>query len=198
MRQILNFRTQNPRRNLPAELGKKRGEANFAGAFERVYLEHHSRSGVGGRYFAMSGFGIADFVWISWRSSSNPEEATALSLETIKKRLNRQHLTAFEIKLASWRKAVSQAYRYGYFADRAVVVLPPEAAKVAKAHLCLFRKLRVGLWSFDSNTGKIRKFFTPRPQPRNPYAKEKAIELLARRLNFRELFKKGHPLKQGK
>ena len=94
------------------------------------------------------------------------------------------------MKLSDWRKGLAQAYRYSYFADLAVVVLPPDLATVAKADLDLFRESNVGLWSFDPATGAIRKIFTPRGSgPRSPKANQKAIEMLGRRLKFSQLLK---------
>lgn len=89
------------------------------------------------------------------------------------KLLIRRKLTAFEMKLADWRKGLAQACRYSYFADLAVVVLPPDLA-AAKADLDLFRNSSVGLWSFDPATRTISKLFTPRrSRPRSSRAKAK-------------------------
>lgn len=182
---IFDFRHRHPRRNLPAGVGRKRGESNFVSAFTKAYITSISPHGIGGSEFALSGFGIADFVWLAWQQSEASEDGTALSVENIKAQLARQKLTAFEMKLTDWRKGLAQAYRYTYFADVALVVLQPDVAKNAKAELKLFRALRVGLWSFDKATGKIRKLFTPRhAKPRNVRAREKALESLGRFLKF--------------
>lgn len=182
---LFDFRLRHPRRNLPARVSRKRGESNFVSAFAKAYIVSVAPNGFGGNEFALSGFGIADFVWLAWQHSSAGEDATALSIEKIKTQLAREKLTAFEMKLTDWRKGLSQAYRYGYFADLAVVVVPPNTVKVAKAELKQFRKLGVGLWSFDKVTGKIRRIFTPRgSKPRNARAKEKALESLGRFLKF--------------
>ena len=86
---------------------------------------------------------------------------------------------------------VAQAYRYSYFADLAIVVLPPETAELAKPELNLFRELRVGLWSFDKTNGTIAKLFTPRnSKPRNSNARAKALESLGRSLQFSKFGKK--------
>lgn len=138
----------------------------------------------------MSGFGIADFVWLAWQKSAANEDGSALSVENIKAQLTFQKLTAFEMKLADWRKGLAQAYRYGYFADVALVVLPPEVARNAKVEVKLFRKLGVGLWSFDKATGNICRIFTPRrAKPRNVRAREKALESLGRFLKFSKFCK---------
>jgi len=94
------------------------------------------------------------------------------------------------MKLSDWRKGLSQAYRYSYFADIAVVVLPPDVAAIAKTNLDLFRQSKVGLWSFNPATGAIRKLFTPRNSgPRNARAKGKALAALGRRLQLSQLCK---------
>jgi hypothetical protein len=187
---LFNSRCRHPRRNLPVEVNRKRGESNFVSAFTKAYIASIARHGIGTNEFALSGFGIADFIWLAWRHSANSEDGTALSVKKTKSQRPWQKLTAFEMKLTDWRKGFGQAYRYSYFADLAVVVLPPDTAKTAEAELKLFRKLDLGLWSFDKTSGKIRKIFTPRhSKPRNAKAKEKALESLERSLKFRKLVK---------
>ena len=188
--QLLKFKQRHPRRNLPAALARKRGESNFVSTFSKAYIASVAPGGIGGKEFALSGFGIADFVWIAWQNALNPEEGSALSVEKLKSLLNRHKLTAFEMKLSDWRKGLAQAYRYSYFADQAVVVLPPDLATTAKADLDLFRESNVGLWSFDPATEAIRKLFTPRcSSPRSPKAKDKALESLGRSLKLCQLRK---------
>ena len=188
--QLLKFRQRHPRRNLPAALARKRGESNFVSTFSKSYIASIASGGFGGKEFALSGFGIADFVWIAWRNAVNPDEGHALSIEKLKSLLNRHKLTAFEMKLYDWRKGLAQAYRYSYFADLAVLVVPPDVAATAKADLRLFRESNVGLWSFNPATGAIRKLFTPRGSgPRSAKANAKALESLGRSLKFSQLLK---------
>ena len=188
--QLLKFKQRHPRRNLPAALARKRGESNFVSTFSKAYIASIASGGIGGKEFALSGFGIADFVWIAWQSAVNPDEGSALSIEKLKSLLNRHKLTAFEMKLSDWRKGLAQAYRYSYFADLAVVVLPPALAATAKAALDRFRASSIGLWSFDPATGAIRKLFTPRSSgPRNSKAKERALDCIGRVLKFSKLRK---------
>jgi hypothetical protein len=152
-------------------------------AFSKAYIATVAPHGIGGSEFAISNFGIADFVWLHWQHDD--QDGTALSIEKIKSELAKGKLTAFEMKLTDWRKGLAQAYRYGYFSDRAIVVLPPEAAKLARAELALFRKLNVGVWSFHLATGRIRRHFTPLAcEPRNAKAREKALDLLRAALKF--------------
>ena len=188
--QLLKFKQRHPRRNLPAALARKRGESNFVSTFSKAYIASIASGGIGGKEFALSGFGIADFVWIAWQSAVNPDEGSALSIEKLKSLLNRHKLTAFEMKLSDWRKGLAQAYRYSYFADLAVVVLPPDLAATAKAALDRFRASSIGLWSFDPASGAIRKLFTPRSSgPRNSKAKERALDCIGRVLKFSKLRK---------
>jgi hypothetical protein len=84
-----------------------------------------------------------------------------LSLEALRQKLQRQQFTAFELKLRDWRKGIVQAYRYRYFCDRSIVVLPRDVADRASKRLELFASLDVGLWSFDPDTDVIAKYFTP-------------------------------------
>jgi hypothetical protein len=192
--EMLRFKKRHPRRNLPAPLSRKRGESNFVSSFSRAYIDSLASQGVGGKEFALSGFGIADFVWVAWRNKVNPEEASALSVEQIKSLLNGHRLTAFEMKLSDWRKGLSQAYRYSYFADLAVVVLPSAVAE--KVEIGLFRDLNIALWSFDPVTQVIAKLFTPRRSgPRNAKAKDRALDALGRCLQLGQLRKQGESIK---
>lgn len=179
-KQIFDFGIRLPRRNLPVSVSRKRGESNFVSAFTKAYISSLAPKGIGGRDFALSGFGIADFIWYAWQHFPS-DDGTALSVRKIKAEFARHKLSAFEMKLTDWRKGITQAYRYSYFSDVSVLVLPPKTARLAKSELELFRKLRVGLWEFDKEDGKIRKIFTPRQRkPRNAKAKAKAIESLER------------------
>lgn len=183
--QLLKFKARDPRLNLPPQSGRKRAEANFVIKFMHAYLKQVAPAGVGGKHFALSGFGIADFVWIAWRNVTSGDEGTALSLERLKVRLMKHRLTAFEMKLTDWRKGLAQAYRYGHFADRTVLVVPPNTAKTALEDKCLFQHLNVGLWSFDPVAKTIRKHVNPKSWgARNTEARTKAVELICRRLNF--------------
>jgi hypothetical protein len=168
-------RGTNPRRNLPAKSARKRGESNFLRAFERVYLSSLSTGGVARSDFDFSGYGIADLVWVSWQSQVKADDMTAIGLTKRPK----VRVMAFELKLSDWRKALRQAFRYSYFANRSIVVLPTAVAIRAKQHLPDFRHLRVGLWSFDAKTGRIARLFTPRHRrPRNASAQHKAVASL--------------------
>ena len=183
--QLLKFKARDPRLNLPPQSGRKRAEANFVIKFMHAYLKQIAPAGVGGKHFALPGFGIADFVWIAWRNGISGDEGTALSLERLKVRLMKHRLTAFEMKLMDWRKGLAQAYRYGHFADRAIAVVLPNTAKTALENKRLFQHLNVGLWSFDPVSETIRTHVNPKSWgARNTEARTKAVELICRRLNF--------------
>ena len=190
---LLKFNNHNPRLNLPKVSSRKRGESNFSLSFQRAYLE--KELGVGGKEFALSGYGIADFVWVSFSSSINNVDATAFSLQNLIKRLRTYKLTAFELKLYDWRKAIKQAYRYSYFADKAVVVLPAKNISPAKKNLDRFKQFQIGLWAFNSKAGKIDKIYTPRGVvARNLKAREKAIDTILNKWNLSKFRKQSNPL----
>ncbi|HEY5910765.1 MAG TPA: hypothetical protein VJA21_09205 [Verrucomicrobiae bacterium] len=184
---LLKFRQRHPRRNLPAALARKRGESNFVSAFSNAYISSIAPDGIGGKEFALSGFGIADFVWIAWRNAINPDEGSALSIEKLKTLLNQHKLTAFEMKLSDWRKGLAQAYRYTYFADRSILVVPTAVVPLAKKEMPLFRELGVGLWSLDIKSNTITRHFTPPASvPKNERVRSRAVALLSRRIYFGE------------
>lgn len=174
----------NTRRNLPASVGRKRCESNFLRAFERIYFARHL-SGMAAGEFALGGFGVADLVWIAWRPQPDTEEFSALSLE---KQLSRRHLFAFEAKIKDWQRALQQAFRYRYFADKAIVVMPVANAARALDHLDTFKEMQVGLWTFDQSKSVIREHFTPtRTKALNNSARQKAIKVLSSKFNLRKL-----------
>lgn len=170
-----------PRKNLPS---RKRTESSFVLAFSRAYLTEvgetrTSRGAYSAREFRVSGFGIADFIWVTRLSSGSENEGTGLSLRRLKPP-RRETLFAFEMKMVDWRKALAQAYRYRYFADRALVVLPPTPTKRARKFLSTFKALQVGLWAFDKITGRITKVYTPcNSAPLCAATRGRAVESLA-------------------
>ena len=171
---LLEFGSFNPRGNLPLEVARKRQESNFVGAFARLFLSEMEGRGFGGKNFALSGFGIADFVWFEGRGGKKTPQ-----------------ITAFEMKMKDWRKAVAQAHRYSYFADQSVVVLPEKTAELAREALETFRRLEVGLWSFSPQTERIIRLYTPtRRKARSEKAKTKAVEQFSTKFNFGKLRKK--------
>lgn len=67
---------------------------------------------------------------------------------------------AVEAKLKDWRRALSQAYRYRWFADYSYVVIDEEYSKRAMNNLNLFEKYNVGLASI-STEGNFKRVFNP-------------------------------------
>lgn len=166
--EVKPFSAYIPRQNLPAKFTMQNSEDLFVDAFRKVYLSRQKRRGIHGKEFALEGFGIADFIHAQLENITrrNPGGVGAI--------------TAFEMKLKDWKRAVSQAYRYTYFADRAIVVLPPEQARGAKANLKVLKKLGVGVWIFNKDSMKIHKLITPqKTKAKLPSAGEKARSRIA-------------------
>ena len=131
----------------------------------------------------MQGYGIPDLITFAWSTQQN--QATVLSLEALRQKLQRQQFTAFELKLRDWRKGIVQAYRYRYFCDCSIVVLPGDVAERASKRLELFASLDVGLWSFDPDSDVITKYFTPHQgTARNLEARNKAIESILNKIQL--------------
>lgn len=153
-------------------------EINFLSRFERAYFAQEAgREFAAGREFGLDGYGRADLLWLAWRRSPGGEEFSALAL---KKRIQ---LTAIEAKLKDWRKGLQQASRYRHFANRALLVLPPEATRIARDYLPIFRSLNVGLWEFDPARSRIVKHTTPRARRAlNGKARAKAMQVIQRHL----------------
>jgi len=186
---VFNTSTYNPRRNLPSEIASKRTEANFVGAFQRRYMEEKDIHGIGVHHFAISGYGIADFVWLD-NPHTHSKSCYPLSQKSIREHLLGTTMTAFEMKLTDWKKAIQQAYRYSYFADTSIVVLPSGRRAAVLPQIELFKQMDIGLWFFDKKNDTITKTLTPsRNSPRNTVAKEKAVDLLVRKVYLRSLRK---------
>jgi hypothetical protein len=183
----LRIASQNTRKNLPAKSSRRRGETNFLRSFERAYLSRVKSGSVIAGEFSLHGYGIADLIWIGWEHAISGGDFTAVSLE---RKLSRRQLFAFEAKLKDWNRALKQAFRYRYFADKAIVIMPRNNAATAISNLPVFQDLRVGLWTFDVQTGSIVEHFTPmRVQALNPAAKKRAIALISSNFKLSELRK---------
>src|SRR5260370_27282405 len=183
---LVRFRSTSPRKNLPPSISRKRAEANFLCSFERAFVANHCQTKqITWRDFALQGYGIPDLITVAWSTQQN--QATALSLAALRQKLQRLQLTAFELKLRDWRKGIVQAYRYRYFCDSSIVVLPGVVADRASKskRLELFESLDVGLWSFDPDTDLITKYFTPlQGTARNLEARNKAIESILNKIQL--------------
>jgi hypothetical protein len=165
---LVRFRSTSPRKNLPPSISRKRAEANFLCSFERAFVaEHCQTKQITWRDFALQGYGIPDLITFAWSTDQN--QTTVLSLEALRQKLQRQQLTAFELKLR----------------DRSIVVLPGDVADRASKRLELFESLDVGLWSFDPDTDVITKYFTPHQgTARNLEARNKAIESILNKIQL--------------
>jgi hypothetical protein len=166
-------------------------EAKLLKAFERIYLNEVLKSGICFFDLDLPGYGIPDLIWISWQPASKTKDAIALSYESVQKRLRERRLSAFELKISHWKKALLQAQRYRYFADRSFVVLPLAIAAKAKCHLAAFRNSRVGLWGVDCNKNKLVKYYTPTgTRPLNSEAKKKVAVRILKVLKLSKLAKR--------
>ena len=182
---FVEFGSQDTSQNLPRTAANKRPEHSFLRSFENSYLSRELGIAIAGREFAVQGFGRADLVWLAWTGSGAPEEFTAITLK------RRVRLTAIEAKVSDWRKGLQQAFRYRYFAHRSVLVLPREKAAVAARFIGTFRKLHVALWWFDTQTDRLRKWFTPRcAPPISSAALQRAIHLIESSLKLSQAAKR--------
>lgn len=181
---LVRFRSISPRKNLPPSISRKRAEANFLCSFERAFVAGHCQTKqITWHDFALQGYGIPDLITFAWSSQQN--QSHALSLEALRQKLQRQQFTAFELKLRDWRKGLVQAYRYRYFCDCSIVVLPSNVALKPSQRLELFTSLDVGLWSFAPDTHLITKYFTPHQgTARNLEARNKAIESILSKIQL--------------
>jgi len=155
-----------PRRNLPGSRGVATAEDRFTIAFMQAYLFQagtiHRKARRDHLAFAreipVNGYGIADLMVVAWQAL--PDEFF-LGVKAFVQ-LAQPCTRAFECKLTDWRRAMSQAARYRFFANQAFVVLPEQTCVSALPYLSTFKKIKVGLWSYSAATGRIIIHHTPR------------------------------------
>ncbi|MGC9453169.1 MAG: hypothetical protein ACP5I4_17185 [Oceanipulchritudo sp.] len=166
LEEIRKYKFSEPRWNLPGRKGVATAEDRFTIAFSRAYSAsfqkiHHGTNQTElalAREIPVNGFGIADLLAISWVRS----QATFDTLENFLEE-GSFRTRAFECKLTDWRRAMSQASRYRYFAHQSVVVLPEHICQRALPFIETFKKIRVGLWGFDPDRNRINPYHTARP-----------------------------------
>ena len=89
---LVRFRSTSPRKNLPPSISRKRAEANFLCSFERVFVAGHCQTKqITWRDFALQGYGIPDLITFAWSTQQN--QATVLSLEALRQKLQRQQFS---------------------------------------------------------------------------------------------------------
>ena len=164
--EIDSFSAYIPRNNFLTKITSDDSEKHFVEAFQKVYLSRQKKQGICGKEFAISGFGIADLMYAQIIQTN----------ESIKIK----KITAFEMKLKNWKKAISQTYRYSYFADRAIIVMPPDYVPRDDKTISLIKKLGIGLWIFNKNSSRIYKLITPQYSKARLYsARKKACAAIA-------------------
>ena len=170
----------NPQKNLSGTV-KKNPESKFVKMFAQSYSENFPKIHSGTnktktlfvREVPISGNGIADLLVFSWSRNRASLYDHELELEKL-----HPTIRAFEFKMSDWRKGMMQAHRYKFFSHASILVLPKQKLALAVSRIDVFRKLRVGLWGFDSNSGCITRVYTPRPKQQHiPKFKNLAIQI---------------------
>ncbi len=178
---ILEYKFHNPQKNFSLKIHRKNPESEFAVQFTQAYSDRFLKIHFGTskkntlfmREVPISGNGIADLLVFSWTHNPKLQCATDVHLEQLNPTVR-----AFEFKLSDWRRGMMQAHRYKYFSHASILVLPSDKLKAVKSQLDTFKKLRVGLWGFSTETGSISCVFTPRPkQQLIPKRGQKAIQI---------------------
>lgn len=70
---------------------------------------------------------------------------------------------AFEAKLSNWKRAITQAYRYKWFADYSYVVMDEAHANPAIRNLSQFENYNVGLLTISVD-GNVKTHYRPKKQ----------------------------------
>jgi len=69
---------------------------------------------------------------------------------------------AFELKLNDWKRALFQALQYKAFANRVMLVFPPEKERILKNNIDKFKRMKVGVMTFDIKTRSYKMLLKPR------------------------------------
>jgi hypothetical protein len=78
-----------------------------------------------------------------------------------------KHVIAIELKLSSWKRAITQAFKYQSFAWESYVVLDEKFANRAVSNLPLFKKHNIGLATYNIY-GEFK--IIHKPEIRKPYS----------------------------
>lgn len=89
---------------------------------------------------------------------------------------------AVEAKLKDWKRALNQAYKYKWFADRSFVCMPTKNIKSAYKNIEMFKNMNVGLISVDENKDSMDIIHLPSKE--TPYSENMRL-LLNERFVFR-------------
>ncbi len=179
---ISKLKFSEPRHNLPGRKGVATAEDRFTISFSRAYMSsfhrlhsraQHSEIAIA-REIPVSGYGIADILAVCWNTPSESFDNVDHFLQAGAVRTR-----AFECKMTDWRKAMSQALRYRFFAHQAIVVLPEEICERALPFIETFKKIRIGLWGYHVLHNRITPFHTPRPTtPKSARYHKQSVKLL--------------------
>lgn len=189
--QIPKLRFAEPRHNLPGRKGVATAEDRFTIAFSRAYASQAKELHRGStrslmmlaREIPVNGYGIADLCVVAWSGktlTSNEDNERFV-------RDANPSVLAFECKLGDWKRAMSQGSRYRFFASQAIVVLPDEQCRHALEFVETFRRIHVGLWSFQPDSQRIIPHFTPRAQRPKSHRHYVQAVLMVRRASRRVL-----------
>lgn len=171
----------NPRKNLPYKSSSKRTENNFLLSFANTYLNSinmlsNNYDYLVARELPLNGYGIADLILIKAPSENNIRNT---------KNKDSSSIIAFEMKMNNWKRALSQAYKYKYFSNQSIVVLPNHKELLIIKNLETFKQLEVGIWTYDKKHKTINKIFTPKKNiPFNNESYEKAKALVISKVKF--------------
>lgn len=184
---IYEYSAYKPEYNFPGRETNQNPEAVFAEQFalsyQRRFIEIHSRTSKKQTLFIrevpISEHGIPDLLVFNWTYNTAISAISQFLLKDFTPTIR-----AFEIKISNWRKGLMQAHRYRYFSHASFLVLPWNKIRLVKAHLNVFKTLRIGLWLFAPESDRIINIFTPRPQkPKITKYTQKAIELTAKAIS---------------
>jgi hypothetical protein len=93
-------------------------------------------------------------------------------------------VVAFEAKLTRWRVALRQACRNRCFAHRSFVVLPPDAANLARKYRSDFERMRVGLCTVNGPE-LVVIYDSPEDMPFQPWLNQKIVKIVNRAAEMR-------------
>lgn len=168
---VLHSLRFNPRDNFGHSNGReeenlvKKFAIHYADNFTRIHKRSNPDHVTLVREVPVNSLGISDLVAISWKAD----------VKRIK--LRDYVIRSFEFKINDWKKGLMQAYRYNYYSDASILVMPENKHSIVKNYLTTFYELNVGMWFYDSAKDKVNVVFTPRPKkPEDPSKRDLLIQ----------------------
>ncbi len=147
----------------------------FYSLYRKKFHKFHSKSDIMtiaiSKEVPVHEYGRADIVGV-FRYNKTKNEAPSY---------NNTIVRTFEAKLTDWKRALQQAFRYKFFSNVSIVLMPKDIIHRPMRGIAKFKKLKIGLWGFDVDRLSVQRIYTPRSS--KPYSKKQYLNAISRTLS---------------